>query len=161
MAMRRRDYECISLGCAYLGNAFGDDLVPNARLLLNGIEFDTMIGTGVSGTSVAPVLARALGVGFCIVRKDSDWKNSHSSAKVEGYLGRRWLFVDDLISMGNTLSRVLVAIESIPTWRTEFVGAYLYGTSPGIGVEVGGARYLTREELVEAYRITGLSRSES
>lgn len=97
-----------------------------ARELLAGIEYDTLVGTGLSGALVLPALARALGKTFAVVRKPD---NSHSRERVEGSLGRRWVFVDDLIFSGDTLTRVRTEIAAISQsygHATEYVGAFLY-----------------------------------
>lgn len=59
-------------------------------------DFDTLVGVGVSGAVIVPILARLLGVDFAIVRKDND--GTHGWNKIEGVVGSKWLFVDDLIS---------------------------------------------------------------
>lgn len=86
-------------------------------------DFDTLVGVGVSGAVVVPTLARLLGVDFAIVRKEND--GSHGWNKVEGVVGKKWLFVDDLVSSGATVRRVVwVMAEEFP--GSEPVGAYLY-----------------------------------
>lgn len=116
-------------GTDYLNVAFGDEreLIDPARERLHGYDFDTFVGTGLSGTLVVPLLARNMGKRFLIVRKEEDTKN-HSTHKVEGYLGQRWIFVDDLTSSGDTRSRVTDVVNSISA-STKFIGTYLYGTT--------------------------------
>lgn len=95
---------------------------------LQGIEFDTMVGRGLSGALVIPKLADHFGVHWYIVRKPTD--SSHSTLLGEGRMGRKWLFVDDLISSGTTLHHTTLAIEELckrMNWQTEFAGAYLFG----------------------------------
>src|SRR5438270_666376 len=91
---------------AYLRRVFNDreELIWNAREILKEVDFDTMIGTGLSGSLVIPVLAEGLGKYWAIARKDND--GSHSYHKVEGLIGDRWIFVDDLIATGKTRKRV-------------------------------------------------------
>jgi hypothetical protein len=116
-------------------------LVADARRDLAGVEFDTLVGRGLSGALVIPRLADALGVKWLLVRKPED--GSHSGKKAEGELGRKWLFVDDLICTGSTLREVHAAVMlvarfgaycqdggeyvQVTHWRNEFVGAWLYG----------------------------------
>lgn len=86
-------------------------------------DFDTLIGVGVSGAVIVPTLARLLGVDFAIVRKEND--GSHGWHEVEGVVGGRWLFVDDLVSTGATVRRVVRLMQKGFPESTP-VGAYLY-----------------------------------
>lgn len=106
-----------------------DSLIERAqtRLAANPVDFDTLVGTGLSGALVVPRIADALGVNWLMARKPND--GTHSSKRVEGSIGRRWLFVDDLIDSGLTLKRAIAAVEAETAsrkWRTSFVGSYLY-----------------------------------
>ncbi|AYD87004.1 phosphoribosyl transferase [Mycobacterium phage NearlyHeadless] len=105
-----------------------DHLYEMACRFLAGVEFDTLVGTGLSGTIAVIKLAKMLDKRYLLVRKPND--GSHSSQPAEGSLGRRWVFVDDLISSGRTFARVWNKIQS---WGfdTEFVGVFLYGTDGG------------------------------
>lgn len=86
-------------------------------------DFDTLVGTGVSGAVIVPTLARLLGVDFAIVRKEND--GTHGWNKIEGVMGKKWLFVDDLVSSGTTVRRVQKLVtELFP--KSVAMGAYLY-----------------------------------
>lgn len=98
-----------------------------ARKALERVSYDTMVGTGLSGALVVPALARELGVHWLIVRKDGD--GSHSHLNVEGDLGQKWLFVDDFLASGATLSRVYSRVTERAGNRSTFVGCYLYDTA--------------------------------
>jgi adenine/guanine phosphoribosyltransferase-like PRPP-binding protein len=113
----------------YFRRPFGPakEFFCHAREALAEVEFDTVVGTGLSGAVAASQLSRALRKNLAVVRKPRD--GSHSSNPVEGVLGKRWLFVDDLISTGDTFRRTRAAIEKVCAERgheAEFVGAYLY-----------------------------------
>lgn len=114
---------------SYMDSAFGDLSVIADRMLesvtdpIYGVEFDTMVGTGLSGTLVVPYLARTFGTYWAIVRKPD---NTHSSNQVEGKIGQRWLFVDDLVCSGNTLRRVQAVISTTAGPKTQYVGCYEY-----------------------------------
>lgn len=97
---------------------------------LEGVEFDMLIGTGFSGGLTVPVLARHRKVDWALVRKDGE--NSHRERKVEGTrMGQRVLFVDDFVSSGSTLERVMAGLADFCDLRDyvlpEFVGVYEYG----------------------------------
>lgn len=125
--------EHLNLHCQYLSRTFDfPTLRKDARKALRGIEFDTIVGRGLSGALVIPRLADAFGCKWLMVRKPAE--QSHSSWAVEGHLGRRWLFVDDLIDSGETYRIVKDSIAeqaaaTRPRWETEHVGAWLYDTS--------------------------------
>jgi hypothetical protein len=125
----------------YIRAAFADpdDLVEKAKKALKDVDYDTMVGTGLSGSLVIPILARACGKYWAIVRKQD---NAHTSHTFEGQIGRKWIFVDDLIDSGRTRRRVKEVIqdatENRVTWdyrgetvknpyHTQYVGSYLYG----------------------------------
>lgn len=121
----------ITVHASYLRQALQEpeQTAATARLLLEDIDYDTMVGQGLSGALVIPTLARSLGKFWMIVRKPDD--KTHSDYKAEGTLGRRWIFVDDLIQSGATRLRVQEAVKKQAfDWRfeTEYVGAYLYHT---------------------------------
>ncbi len=103
------------------------ELVAKARSSLKGIKFDTMVSRGLSGALVVPMLARALRKNWLIIRKDND--GSHSSKKVEGTLGERWMFIDDLVSSGHTRTICFEAVDDLcrsSNFASAFVGTWTY-----------------------------------
>lgn len=122
----------------YFSRAFGSIETIADEMLeeVQSVEFDTMVGTGLSGTLVVPTLARAFGTYWAIVRKEN---SPHSSYLIEGEIGHKWLFVDDIIDSGSTLKRVKEAIaDEVDRYNgryyrghsddfvTEYVGTYQY-----------------------------------
>lgn len=99
----------------------------------------TLVGTGLSGAMVVPLLAYLHQVQFAVLRKRND--NSHSFADVnildadahlEGVFVNNgyWFFVDDIIASGATYHRVCNAIafwEAQKQMRLTFGGCFLYG----------------------------------
>jgi orotate phosphoribosyltransferase len=81
----------------------------------------------IVATLAAQLFARALGIHFAIVRKHND--GTHSINAVEGNVGKRWVFVDDLICSGETRNRVRDAMKLFcdqNKWESTYVGTYLY-----------------------------------
>lgn len=74
-------------------------------------EFDGFVVTGYSMAVLGSILADRLNKDLAIVRKDTDRR--HSWLDAEGRHGLRWVFVDDLISSGDTLRDVLKKIKTI------------------------------------------------
>jgi hypothetical protein len=107
-----------------------EEIVRNLRASLadNPVEFDTMVGTGLSGALVIPALAVAFDVFPLIVRKEGD--SSHAMQRLEGTLGLRWLFVDDFRDTGATEARVDEVLAKYVGWEHAFpsvkVGSYMY-----------------------------------
>lgn len=110
------------------------DLVEKAKDSLPS-DVDTLVGTGLSGTLVVPHLGRALGLYWGIMRKPSDFegRSSYAHEVYEGSLGRKWALVDDFVSSGDTVIRVLKqmteAVEPLDWrlgWDTEFQGVFQY-----------------------------------
>lgn len=100
------------------------DLVSRFKDATLGTEFDTIIGTGLSGTIFAARVAEEMGVRFAILRKPDD-ESTHSESRLEGCLGNRWVFVDDFAESWNTVKRVLTYMSEERPSRT-FVGVYMY-----------------------------------
>lgn len=145
-----------SSGCLYDDL---DEIVEKAVEKLSEIDFDTIVGTGMSGSIVIPLLVKALNdlhgieANFLLIRKPD--ASAHTSCHV-GRLGVQWLFLDDFISSGSTRDRVTAAVHEIitdanryrpddyPRFETTFVGTYLYAPWDGpkfmAADEPGGAR---------------------
>lgn len=97
------------------------------------LEFDTIVGTGLSGHLMLLDMAAALKCNWLAVRKDK--QGSHSHLKAEGTLGKRWIFLDDFIGNGSTFRYVFREVDKAAKhycFETEFIGAYLYATTPHI-----------------------------
>jgi hypoxanthine phosphoribosyltransferase len=127
----------MQFGATYFRDAFkhNSDLLDKAQENLKGVYFDTLIGTGLSGSLVVPIMAHFFEVDFAIVRKEP---SSHDNSIVVGNIGRKWIFVDDMISSGKTLERVKAVMSELTyvnwdvstypnlPYPTTYVGAYLY-----------------------------------
>lgn len=105
-------------------------VIETAKDRLEGVEYDTLVGTGFSGAIVIPSLALALGKKFVLIRKETD-DSHHGKGRLVGELGERWIFVDDFISSGRTRDRVIEKIKEAKseTGRKVFstlVGQYMY-----------------------------------
>jgi len=122
---------------SYLTSAFEttEEMVSKAKNVLDGVDFDTMVGTGLSGGLVVPLLARMLDKKFALIRKSGD--SSHREREVEGSVGERWIFVDDFVSTGATLERVQLTMKDVQkgqpygweAFTTEYAGTYQYARS--------------------------------
>ena len=138
----------LTFGKSYFDQAFGDvdSLIENAETQLIGldIKFDSMVGIGLSGLLVLPILARHFDVPFLALRKpnveshDTDmWGGTNFVGQFgRGTIGKRWILVDDFVSTGTTMrnaeTRVKAGIKAEnPDFRTKFVGCYCYGSNYG------------------------------
>lgn len=100
------------------------ELVETMRHALRGVEYDTIVGTGLSGTIFTARVAPGLHKKFAIVRKEDD-RSTHSCRRVEGQIGNRYVFADDFVSGGTTMRQVLTVMrEKHP--QAQFVGVYQY-----------------------------------
>lgn len=122
----------IDYSSSYLGNLFkperADEFIRQARTVISeeNLSFDTIVVRGISGIIAGLRLVDALpGVGLGVVRKPGE--NSHGQ-KYEGYLGERWLFVDDLVSSGATWWETIKGVHERGgrNFKTTCVGALLY-----------------------------------
>lgn len=114
----------IAVKSGYLGAAYADNeaLLAKATHALRDVEFDTMVGTGLSGSLIIPVIARALGKNWLIIRKESE--SAHSSERGEGNLGDRWVFVDDFVDTGATKRRVKDAVAAIVADNCNYIAPH-------------------------------------
>ena len=107
---------------------FGEAQIADAKHLLADVDYDMIIGTGLSGGLVIPKLADALGVDWGIVRKEEE--QSHRERRVEGTrFGRKWVFVDDFVATGATRERVQREVENYTRDRnikTRYAGTLSY-----------------------------------
>jgi orotate phosphoribosyltransferase len=107
-----------------------EKVINRAKKDLADVEFDTLVGTGFSGSIVIPALALAMGKKFVLIRKETD-DSHHGRGRCLGELDSRWIFVDDFVSSGRTRRRVMDKIDEYVTMydgsaKTEFVGQYMY-----------------------------------
>lgn len=120
----------LQIGAGYLYEAVyaHEEVIHRAKRTLAKVKFDSIVGRGMSGALVVPKLADALGVAWGVVRKPGD--GTHSMNKdMEGCLGTRWVFVDDLVSSGRTFRESCMAVDRVMLehrYWTELVGCYLY-----------------------------------
>lgn len=121
---------------SYSNEAFGDttELIERARRALDGVEYGSMVGTGLSGALVIPILARALNKPFAIIRKPNE--SSHATTMFEGTIKDSYIFVDDFIATSATRDRVIKQVRTIAqqyTWLgsfgPRFVGTFQYVTN--------------------------------
>lgn len=108
------------------------------------VQFDVLVGTGISGVSALMVLRSLLNVNIAILRKSGEM--SHSPYKVENTdpdfmaPNRKWIFVDDLIDSGRTFKRVADQFGKI-----NCVGAFLY--SRNVYGDERDIEFMPRHEL--------------
>jgi hypothetical protein len=129
----------ITSHAAYLRHASRSttaEIVEHAKQALQGVDYDSLVGIGLSGALVVPIIGRALDKHWLVLRKDSE--STHASSSLgEGTLGKRWVFVDDLVDSGETRDNVRQKVDSLLDERaprsrhgiafsTEYVGDYLY-----------------------------------
>jgi orotate phosphoribosyltransferase len=119
----------------YFDSAIRDlpGVIERAREALADVDFDTIVGTGFSGSIVIPALALSMGKKFVLIRKEGD-DSHHGGGRLVGQLGERWIFVDDLVESGRTRSRVIRKVNDQGESPTTMVGQYLY-EGDGFGVD--------------------------
>lgn len=118
----------ISFPSYYFDDAVQDlpRVIDEAQAGLRGVDFDTLVGTGFSGSIVIPALAMAMEKKFALIRKETD-DSHHGKGKLVGQLGERWIFVDDFILTGATRERVIRKIsENLMGFKVTMVGQYMY-----------------------------------
>jgi hypothetical protein len=96
---------------AYLRDVFEETTAVVERIAkrLEGKDYDTIVGTGISGALLLLMLRDRLKKHVAIVRKPHD--GSHSYNWVEGTLGARYVIVDDQVASGATVNRIVNTIR--------------------------------------------------
>jgi orotate phosphoribosyltransferase-like protein len=88
-----------------------DKVIKATKAKFRRISYDCFIGSGLSGGIMAAHLAKALNKELLIVRKKGD--NSHGCA-LEGYTKfKRGVIVDDFITTGATMDRIIESCDNI------------------------------------------------
>lgn len=95
------------------------------------INFEFIAFRGYSGSMIAPAVAHKLNKQMCLIRKGSEKR--HSARLIEGFVGGRYIIVDDLISTGNTIRQIIKSLNSRSgkEWNcseSTCVGVFLYDT---------------------------------
>jgi hypoxanthine phosphoribosyltransferase len=82
-------------------------------ILKKKLKFNCLAATGNSGNLLAGALSYKLGLPLLIVRKNND--HCHDDLKVNGFRPDevvRYLIIDDLVSSGNTVRRIMDQIKA-------------------------------------------------
>jgi hypothetical protein len=117
----------------YSKRAYGptEDLIEIVETQLIGldIDFDSMVGVGLSGHLVLPIVARYFDVPFFAVRKPEDRNHELNGNTGRGSIGKRWILVDDVVTTGATVKLARQAVSDAVSkfnFRTTFVGTVCY-----------------------------------
>jgi hypoxanthine phosphoribosyltransferase len=112
----------------YFPSFYDDNLfLTNAKRILKNVDYDTMVGIGLSGVLAVCKLSTAFHKYGLYIRKGGE--TAHSSWPQEGFIGSKWIFVDDLISTGSTFKVAYERVRDlirIRDHKSKFMGAYLY-----------------------------------
>lgn len=111
-------------------------VIERAVERLRTVEFDAIAIQGYSSSIPGSILAYLLDKELLVIRKTGEERTSYRS--IEGYKGSKFVFVDDLISSGNTVRRVLAGAAR---FEATCVGIYLFCGETG-GSEFEGIPYL-------------------
>lgn len=110
------------------------ELVKRARSKLRNVDFDTVVGIGLSGVPAAALIGSSMGKHILAVRKADD-RSNHDNDVWAGSLGERWIFVDDFIGSGATREhafRQVLRVAARPRdnnftiVKSVYVGTYSY-----------------------------------
>lgn len=104
------------------------EVIHDAELALDGVQFDAIVATGYSGATFGAALSFAIGRPLVIVRKPKQSPMEHHSWNlIEGQCERlgTYLFVDDLVDSGATFKRVQAAMTKACK-DSKCIGMYLY-----------------------------------
>lgn len=101
------------------------NLIHEMWVTLKGrsLQYDGIVVSGVSGLVVGPQLAGLLGKHLAYVRKYNELTKNDSA--VQGFVGDRWVFVDDFVSSGRTFANVCADVRKLNR-KTTCVGILQY-----------------------------------
>ena len=128
-----------------------------AELSAPDFTFDTFAFIGLSGATLAPILAYEMDKELLMIRKKGGKDGSASTRWVEGHLSaQRVVIVDDLVATGSTMSQVMHALRYIQVGyspKIKVVGVLLHHCC---NLSTGGyeARlYKMKDETRDARRV--------
>lgn len=101
-------------------------IVDNAVEKTKGTKINCIVVCGLSGLTVGAAISYLTGIPLVVVRKKSE--SCHSQNKIEfsdRLLKLNWIFLDDFVSCGDTLSWVIENVEKTKLPQ-EFLGLFLY-----------------------------------
>ena len=114
-------------GCEHtrvvLNNKNRNQIVMNTIKGLRDYDYDSIVCCGTSGIIVAPQVCEILNKEIVIVRKDHEKR--YSPFVIEGILGNRFVFLDDLVCSGGTLRHVIKNIKEEHPYA-KCAGVYCY-----------------------------------
>jgi hypoxanthine phosphoribosyltransferase len=119
---------------SYTKSAYAEttaELISNAEMQLFGqsIDFDSMVGIGNSGLLVLPILARHFNVPFFALRKKDSSHHNRANPFGDGFIGKRWILIDDVAVTGKTMIYAKQTIRKLTeanNFVAEYAGTYLY-----------------------------------
>lgn len=120
------EFKCASWIRPLVDPAKRRQAVARTRVRLSELpEFDAIAFTGLSGSVIAGAVASAMDKYLYCVRKEGESK--HSAYVVEGpETGLRYIIIDDFISSGSTVRRVMEKVAAHTDNQAKCVGAYLW-----------------------------------
>lgn len=106
--------------------------IATANFIMSQVHFDSIVFTGSSGAAMAFILSIEMNIPLIHIRKrdgshylrykDKDKNDS----LIEGFLeSKRYIFLDDMISSGETFRNVLNIMYEVQP-KSECVGAFMY-----------------------------------
>ena len=120
--------------------------IDHAIKVLSKYKFDGIACSGVSGLMLVPQLCEKLDKNIIVVRKIKETR--YSPFDYEGVPPKKYIIVDDLVSSGNTVQRILELFkEEIPSAKCVGYYSYLsnecsYTSAPLVFNKVFGIDYL-------------------
>jgi orotate phosphoribosyltransferase len=116
--------------CRHLTEALprrvADETIDTLKMMLTGVDFDTIAYRGISGTVMGPVLAYLLKKEQILVRKDHG-KRCASGLWVEGFRhASKIVVLDDLIGSGSSVIDTILASWALTNHRAEVVKIVMY-----------------------------------
>jgi len=82
------------------------EIADQLREETKGVEYGSLVGIGLSGSVMIPMLGLLLDLPFAILRKEGVSSHAHDTI-FEGTIAEKWLFVDDFIGTGATYASVV------------------------------------------------------
>lgn len=123
-------------------------LMPKLTRLYAGGVFDIVVGCGLGSVVMSTLIADRLGCPLGVVRKHGE-PTGHAGRRyvLPEAQGLKWLFVDDLVSSGQTLAHVVRTVGGErESWQ--LAGLALYGSSETACDYYDGASYRRRVHVL-------------
>lgn len=158
----KSDYQCATHIASTVNRFTRNHVIEDCVKILANFEYDTLAFQGASGIGISLILAHLLQKEVILVRKIGEPRQAYVRYASEGYRqAKRYIVVDDLISTGMTVARVIKGVRDLAP-QAELAGILLYYEGVQvITADSGGYSWKRTQELSNDPKLNGITEVKS